>query len=367
MHRLLPLLVILTLTFVSLAPLPAVVATAEECGFVLGFATLHGLIADTVGNCVDNVAYASNGDGIQHTTNGSLVWRQSDNFTAFTDGYRTSVNGPRGVEQRLNSQRFSWEENPDGLPVVSNGLALSEASSQLASSDAVTTDRVNLREGPGTSYGVISVLPSGQRLTILGKSGGGDWDQVRTSGGASGWVSASFVSTSLSSAGVSSTSAAPTRLGSASVTALGDSVMLGAVGALQDALLNVEVDASVSRQAWSMAGVVRAHRDGGSLGSVVVIHTGTNGPMSASTFDDIMQAAGSSRKVVFVNLKVPRDWEAQNNAVISAGVNRYANAVLVDWHSASSGRSDFFWDDGIHLRPAGARAFASLIAAAAGN
>lgn len=36
----------------------------------------------------------------------------------FTDGYRTWVNGPDGVERRLNSRRFSWEANPRGLPVA---------------------------------------------------------------------------------------------------------------------------------------------------------------------------------------------------------------------------------------------------------
>jgi hypothetical protein len=38
-----------------------------------------------------------------------LVWRAFDNWTAFTDGYRTWVNGPLGVQQRLNTECFSWE------------------------------------------------------------------------------------------------------------------------------------------------------------------------------------------------------------------------------------------------------------------
>jgi hypothetical protein len=47
---------------------------------------------------------------------GLLVWRKADNWTAFTDGYRTWINGPAGIQQRLNTQRFSWEPNPDNLP-----------------------------------------------------------------------------------------------------------------------------------------------------------------------------------------------------------------------------------------------------------
>jgi hypothetical protein len=44
--------------------------------------------------------------------NGLLLWRKLDNWTAFTDGVRWWVNGPLGLQQRLNDQRFSWEANP---------------------------------------------------------------------------------------------------------------------------------------------------------------------------------------------------------------------------------------------------------------
>lgn len=108
-------------TWVASSP-PA--AGAQSCGFVLGFATLRSMILDEVGQCVTNVQYdPATGDGLQVTTawhgqGGLMVWRKSDNWTAFTDGYRTWINGPFGLQQRLNSQRFSWEQNPERLPVV---------------------------------------------------------------------------------------------------------------------------------------------------------------------------------------------------------------------------------------------------------
>jgi hypothetical protein len=104
--------------------LPSSVARAEGCQFVLGFKTLHDLIPAIVGDCLDNEHHnPENGDGLQNTTaetgkGGLLVWRKSDNFTAFTDGFRTWVNGPFGLQMRLNSQRFFWERNPEGLPIV---------------------------------------------------------------------------------------------------------------------------------------------------------------------------------------------------------------------------------------------------------
>jgi hypothetical protein len=91
---------------------------AVPCRFVLGFQMLHDAIPAVVGDCADDEQHAANGDGLQHTTHGLLVWRKADNFTAFTDGYRSWVNGPNGIQERLNTQRFAWEANPGGLPVV---------------------------------------------------------------------------------------------------------------------------------------------------------------------------------------------------------------------------------------------------------
>ncbi len=148
------------------------------------------------------------------------------------------------------------------------------------------------------------------------------------------------------------------------VFAIGDSVMVGAAGALQDALGDVEVDAAVSRQASTAIEILRAKRDADQLGDVVVVHMGTNGTFSAPEFDAMMAILADVPRVVFVNLKVPRPWEAADNAVIADGVQRYPNTVLVDWHTAGNNHPEYFWGDGIHLQPNGAQAYANLIAAA---
>ena len=63
-----------------------------------------------------------------------------------------------------------------------------------------------------------------------------------------------------------------------------------------------------------------------------------------------------------LNAKVPRPWEDQVNQALADGVKRYKNAVLVDWHTIAGDHPEFFWDDGIHLRPEGAQFYAQLIA-----
>ncbi len=98
---------------------PALAQSAPTCQYILGFATLHGQDTADTGGCLTDQHFAPNGDAQQTTTNGLMAWRKADNWTAFTNGYRTWINGPSGLASRLNTQRFSWEANPDGLPVAS--------------------------------------------------------------------------------------------------------------------------------------------------------------------------------------------------------------------------------------------------------
>ena len=62
-----------------------------------------------MGQPIEAEHYAANGDSQQRTSRGLMVWRKADNWTAFTDGSRTWVNGPDGAVERGNDERFSWE------------------------------------------------------------------------------------------------------------------------------------------------------------------------------------------------------------------------------------------------------------------
>lgn len=117
--------VILSLIF---APHVALAQAAPACGFTLGFQTLDDLIPTHVGDCLDDETHDGSGDAVQHTVGGLLVWRKADNWTAFTDGFQTWINGPYGLAERLNTQRFSWEANPEVLPVIGAGVAASAPS-----------------------------------------------------------------------------------------------------------------------------------------------------------------------------------------------------------------------------------------------
>jgi peptidoglycan/xylan/chitin deacetylase (PgdA/CDA1 family) len=85
-------------------------AQVPGCRFQLGFAALRAEIPAAVGDCLEDERHSGeNGDALQRTTGGLLVWRKADNWTAFTDGSRTWVNGPHGLQTRSNAERFDWE------------------------------------------------------------------------------------------------------------------------------------------------------------------------------------------------------------------------------------------------------------------
>ena len=146
--------------------------------------------------------------------------------------------------------------------------------------------------------------------------------------------------------------------------AIGDSVMVGARAALRAKFGRISVDAQVARQVHEGIARLEAYRDGTRLGRVVIIHLGNNGRFTTPQFERIMRILRNVERVVFVNVRVPRRWEASVNAVLVAGVKRHpGHAVLVSWRRLSRecpGRP--LVGDGTHLTESGARCYARLLA-----
>jgi peptidoglycan/LPS O-acetylase OafA/YrhL len=148
------------------------------------------------------------------------------------------------------------------------------------------------------------------------------------------------------------------------VLAVGDSVMLGAVPALESAIDGIQVDAAVSRQVSTGISLLQGLKSQGVAGNVVVVGLGSNGTFTSGQFDQIMGVLTGVPRVIFINNKVPRSWEESNDSVIAGGVQRYPSARLVDWYHASVDHPEYFYDDQYHVRPDGAAVYASLVAAA---
>ncbi|MBV8951108.1 MAG: hypothetical protein JOZ99_09555 [Actinobacteria bacterium] len=143
------------------------------------------------------------------------------------------------------------------------------------------------------------------------------------------------------------------------VFALGDSVMLGAAPQLR--AKGFGVDAVESRQWTAGTAILRLLAAAGRLPRVVVVHLGTNGPVTSSQLDDMMRVLAGHR-VILLTAHEPRSWQAEVNNTLRAGVARWPGSVLVDWDAAGNAHPEWFRSDRIHLRPAGAQAYADLVA-----
>jgi len=142
------------------------------------------------------------------------------------------------------------------------------------------------------------------------------------------------------------------------VLGVGDSIMLGASSALSQQFPGIAIDARVGRQFSEGVQIVKALEARGTIPGTVIVHLGTNGPVSTALCDEMMNLLAGKR-VVLVNLHVPRSWEAQNNEVLNACAARHG-ATVVDWHTDAVGLAP----DGYHLGGSGPDAYARLIAAA---
>jgi len=96
-----------------------------------------------------------------------------------------------------------------GLLVLCVALLIMPSCVMAGSVALVNGDHINVRDGPGTSYGIIGELNKGESVAVLDKSS--DWYKVKLSNG-NGWVAGSFLQVS----DHSDTSSASWLLGSAS-------------------------------------------------------------------------------------------------------------------------------------------------------
>ena len=152
---------------------------------------------------------------------------------------------------------------------------------------------------------------------------------------------------------------APVRDGQLWVT--GDSVILGIRFELDSRQKIGLMNARVGRQAAELLDVIVNDKEN-MPNSTVVLNLGNNNKLTEMQVDSIFRELKDQPRVVVVNTAVPRTWRDENNALIAKYAAMYGAAV-VDWASISNGRADFFAPDGVHLVPAGVRAYVDAITA----
>jgi len=139
----------------------------------------------------------------------------------------------------------------------------------------------------------------------------------------------------------------------------GDSVILGIRFEL-DARQNIGlINARVGRQAPELLEVI-ANDKVNMSNSPIVLNLGNNNKLTEEQVAAIFEEIKNQPRIVVVNTAVPRPWRDDNNALIAQYASIYG-AFVVDWASISEGHAEYFGSDGVHLAPAGVRAYVEAI------
>ena len=153
----------------------------------------------------------------------------------------------------------------------------------------------------------------------------------------------------------------PTATQEGGLWVTGDSVILGIRYEL-DARSNIAIiNARVGRQATELIEVMRDDK-ANAADSTVIFNLGNNNKLTSDQVLAVFEEVKNQPKIIVVNTAVPRGWRDENNALIAQYAALYG-ATVIDWASISAGHPEYFAPDGVHLVPAGVRAYVDAITA----
>jgi lysophospholipase L1-like esterase len=164
-------------------------------------------------------------------------------------------------------------------------------------------------------------------------------------------------------AGCSEPGPAPAYDESTTVLAIGDSIMVGAEDHLTELVDGITIDAEVGRPFRDGIDAVERRLSDGAAPNVLVVGLGTNAGTNAEAIDELVAAADRAGRILFVNVRVPREWEVATNTALADAASRYDNVEIVDWYRESGDGGELFRADGYHPNAAGSERWANLIVA----
>jgi hypothetical protein len=142
------------------------------------------------------------------------------------------------------------------------------------------------------------------------------------------------------------------------IYAIGDSVLLGAAAPLHQ--LGIAVDAEASRQIHDAVPIAQATAE--ARPTAVVVHLGTNGPISPTTLEHLLDELEDVPDVIVLTVRIDRAWTNANNELLRKTSER-DNVIVIDWERlAEQCPGECFATDNIHLQLDGSNYYAQLIA-----
>ncbi|MTD41557.1 acyltransferase family protein [Erwinia sp. CPCC 100877] len=147
------------------------------------------------------------------------------------------------------------------------------------------------------------------------------------------------------------------------ITAFGDSVILDAAAGLQEIFPKMIVDGEVGRQLYTSSPIIEKLDKDKLLKDNVLVGLGTNGSFTEAQFDEFMATIGSTRKVFWINVRVPtRRWQNEVNSMLENMKKKYKNLTVINWYDYSNAHDEWFYDDRVHPNVDGQVKYSSFIA-----
>ena len=144
------------------------------------------------------------------------------------------------------------------------------------------------------------------------------------------------------------------------ITTIGDSIMLDLKPDLLKYLPGIVVDGKVSRQMYQLQDTLHTLQKTHQLHKILVIELGTNGPFDPTMVEQQLNAL-HEKEILIINTRVPRPWQNDVNARLEDVVKHVAHAHLLNWYAISGNHDVYFFPDGVHLNPLGARVLSAWI------
>lgn len=150
-----------------------------------GPAPAGAAIVWTVANNEGGIVASSNGESLSYRWEDTSQPGQYTINAEFAQGEAIAQLGSVAVEVAAPPTPTSMPtETPVAIatsaPIASGGTVdITPAPIDPGDANAVTNTPANLRTGPGLSYGVVEVVPTGAQVALIGRNNGADWLKVQ--------------------------------------------------------------------------------------------------------------------------------------------------------------------------------------------
>ena len=153
----------------------------------------------------------------------------------------------------------------------------------------------------------------------------------------------------------------PSNAAVTSYAMIGDSITWQAQDDLRAAIPGARIDGVIGRS-FPQADEALAEIMTGGAPNVLIVALGTNPMLTLAQIEAFMSLTDPIDRVMFVNIRIPREWEAPTNDLIDSLPSRFPKVSVIDWYGYTATRPHLLNDTGYHLTDVGKPVYAEFVA-----